>query len=205
MGGLSRRNLMRLGAGAGAAMAGIGLAGATRLFAADATAKGHLGALGQTALYTLDYPGDESVFSINLQVFPDDPTLLKNAGFKVFGPQKDKVYAVGGAQPGLRPNVSANLISKDRGTYQLHVYNYDPQQELDYELSVVRRSAPDRQQPGEAGAPVALGAAGGTPATAASTEMIMVDTHFHATPVWYDRVESALLHMNEQGVRYGCM
>ena len=35
--------------------------------------------------------------------------------------------------------------------------------------------------------------------------VVLVDTHFHATPVWYDRVESALLHMNEQGVRYGCM
>ena len=34
---------------------------------------------------------------------------------------------------------------------------------------------------------------------------MLVDTHFHATPVWYDRVESALLHMNEQGVRYACM
>src|SRR5438128_2253242 len=57
------------------------------------------------------------------------------------------------------------------------------------------------QLAGSAPTPLDLGG----PAGAAAGDVVLVDTHFHATPVWYDRVESALLHMNEQGVRYACM
>ena len=43
--------------------------------------------------------------------------MIQNAGFKVYGPVKDKVYVTGGYQGGMTPNVSGNVISQDSGTY----------------------------------------------------------------------------------------
>ena len=63
------------------------------------------------------YPEDQAVYTINLQVSPDRPELLERAGFRVYGPIADKHYVAGGAQPGLRPNVSGNLISQEPGEY----------------------------------------------------------------------------------------
>jgi hypothetical protein len=100
------------------------------------------GAGGRVALYRFSYPGDGSVYTINLQVTPDDATLLQNAGFRVYGPQPDKLHVTGGDQPGLVPNVSANLISGDAGTYTVEVYNYDPQRPVSYRLSLVKAPPP---------------------------------------------------------------
>src|SRR5439155_26612556 len=72
---------------------GIGVARPTptpaaTLGAPGAVLRGHLagGAGGHTAVHTFVYPGDESVYSINLQVVPDTPEVLAKAGFKVYGP-----------------------------------------------------------------------------------------------------------------------
>src|SRR5262245_10717415 len=115
--GPTRRDVIRGAVGAGAALLGAQiLAGRA---SAAAVVKGHLQPGGQVATYAISYPGDKSVYTISLQVFPDDAAVLQNAGFKVFGPQAGRTYATGGAQPGLRPNVSANLISADPGTYTI--------------------------------------------------------------------------------------
>jgi DMSO/TMAO reductase YedYZ molybdopterin-dependent catalytic subunit len=100
---------------------------------------GHLagGAGGHFALHTFEYPGDEAIYAINLQVRPDVQEVLDRAGFKVYGPVADKEYLTGGAQRELRPNVSGNLISAERGQYTVQVYNYHPSVAIDYELSVV--------------------------------------------------------------------
>jgi hypothetical protein len=79
---------------------------------------------GKTALYEFTYPGDQSVYTIGLNLTPNDPQIAKNAGFNVFGPTRDKVYATGGYQGGLTPNMSGNVIALEPGTYTIQVYNY---------------------------------------------------------------------------------
>src|SRR5689334_19416240 len=59
--------------------------------ATPGTIQGHLGPGGRVANYPIFYPGDKSVYTINLQISPDDSALLQNAGFKVFGPQAGKI------------------------------------------------------------------------------------------------------------------
>src|SRR5262245_48771208 len=80
---------------------------------------------GSFAKVEFIYPGDRSVYTVNLQISPDDAGLLKNAGFIVYGPNGEEVVR-GGAQPGKRPNVSANVISTRPGRYIVQIQNYDP-------------------------------------------------------------------------------
>ena len=113
--------------------------------------------------------------------------MLQNVGFKVFGPQAGRTYATGGAQPGLRPNVAGNLISTEPGPYTIQVYNFDPTTPIEYELGLASNRPEGEQVAGSAPTPLDLGGA-----PAAGGAVVLVDSHFHATPVWYDRVESAL-------------
>ena len=53
---------------------------------------------------------------------PDDASILQYAGFKVYTPS-GSLQVVGGAQPSLRPNVAADLISATRGRFTVQVYN----------------------------------------------------------------------------------
>src|SRR5207244_1867986 len=63
------------------------------------------------AYYWFDYPGDSSVYIVNLQVAPNQ--IVGNTGFRVYGPQKGTVYVTGVPQSSLVPNVSGNLVSRD--------------------------------------------------------------------------------------------
>lgn len=103
--------------------------------ASGASFSGHLRQGGTKALYTFDYPGDESVYTVNMQVTPDDAAVLKNAGFKVYAPSGSLVIA-GGAQRGLMPNVSGNVISRVPGTYTIEAYDFDPAVPIDYTISL---------------------------------------------------------------------
>jgi hypothetical protein len=78
------------------------------------------------AYYRFDYAGHGRVASVNLEVQPDLPTVLQNAGFRVYGPQRGRIYLASGLQPGLVPNVTGDLVSEDAGTYLVQVYNYAP-------------------------------------------------------------------------------
>ena len=64
--------------------------------------------------------------------------MLSNVGFHVYGPVSGNVYATGGAQPGMSPNVSGNLISTDRGHYVVQVCNYDPSVPISYAIALVQ-------------------------------------------------------------------
>ena len=125
----------------GAAPAPVGAPAAVA--AGAAALGGHLGAgaEGHFAKFAFSYPGDESVYTLNLQASPDDGALLAAAGFEVYGPDGSLVVR-GGAEPGLTPNVSANVISKVPGTYLVQVYNYHPAIPLDYQLSLVTGPPP---------------------------------------------------------------
>jgi sugar lactone lactonase YvrE len=102
------------------------------------TLPGQLGASasGRFAYYRFSYPGDKSVYTINLKVRPD--AVIGQAGFRVYGPQVGNVYARGGGQSSLPANVSANLVGIDRGEYLVQVYNYDPAAPVTFEVSLVR-------------------------------------------------------------------
>jgi hypothetical protein len=112
---------------------------------------GHLdaGSGGHFALYEFTYPGNREVYTINMQASPDNGQVLgeTKAGFKVYGPVKDKVYVIGGVQPGLQPNVTGNLISLDPGTYVVQVFNYNPGVAIDYTISLIAGPRPGEDGP----------------------------------------------------------
>jgi hypothetical protein len=83
---------------------------------------------GQFAYYTFVYPADGTTATVNMQVWPDDPAVLRNVGIKIYGPGQVTEYVSGGQRPGIRPNVSVDVVSEDaddRGTYLVQVYSYD--------------------------------------------------------------------------------
>src|SRR5438876_3600984 len=96
--------------------------------------RGRLNA-GRTAQYVFDYPGDQSVWTVEMQVLPDSASA--KAGFRVYSPN-GKILVIGGAQGGLTPNVSANVIGTVPGTYLLQTYNAtNPGFPVDYWIRVV--------------------------------------------------------------------
>jgi hypothetical protein len=97
---------------------------------------GHLTPNGSSAGFEFSYPGDSSVFTLNMHVTPDDPMVLRNVGFEVYNP-KGELVVKGGAQPGLFNNVSANVISTTPGTYFVKLFNWDPQTAIDYSIVLV--------------------------------------------------------------------
>jgi 6-phosphogluconolactonase len=138
--------------------AALGLAGLMPAFAEGSLdgagarpVGGHLGASasGRTTEYFFDYPGREEVYTIELQVLPDNQAVLDNAGFRVYGPG-GSVHVTGGAQRGLRPNVVANVIGVNRGRHVVQVYNYNREVAVDYQIRLVRG-----RQEGQEVAPVA--------------------------------------------------
>jgi 6-phosphogluconolactonase len=95
--------------------------------------RGRLGS-GRTAQYFFEYPGDESVYTIEMQVTPD--SAVERAGFRVYAPD-GRTQVIGGAQGGLQPNVSANVIARTRGRYLLQTYNDNQGFPIDYWIRVL--------------------------------------------------------------------
>lgn len=95
------------------------------------------GSGGHTTQFTISYPGNDVVYSIGLTVWPDDGGVLRNAGFRVYDAQGG-LQLTGGTQPGLDPNVSADLIRKERGVYVVQVYNYNETVPVEYTLRLAR-------------------------------------------------------------------
>ena len=101
--------------------------------------KGRLekGSAGNFATFEFNYPGDESVYTLNLNLLPDEDRVARAAGFKIYGPQKDKIYVTGEYRNKKVPNVSGDLITKEAGMYLVQVYNFSPDTAVDYEVSLV--------------------------------------------------------------------
>jgi 6-phosphogluconolactonase (cycloisomerase 2 family) len=89
---------------------------------------------GRTAHYLFDYPGDESVYTVEMQVTPD--SAVARAGFRVYAPD-GRTQVIGGAQGGLQPNVAGNVIATLRGRYLLQAYNDNPGLPVDYWVRVL--------------------------------------------------------------------
>jgi len=103
---------------------------------------------GQTATYPFFYPGDQTVWTIQMEVIPDG--AAGRAGFKVFNPT-GSVQVVGGAQNQLQPNVQANVVSVTRGTYVVQVYNDNPGLTVDYWIRVLPGRLEGQPVPAAAG------------------------------------------------------
>src|SRR5262245_30078836 len=124
-----------LAPGASALAADPQAGSASEAVALDRTLSGSLGP-GGFAYYRFFYPGDNSVATINLDVTPDDSFLLKNVGFNIYAPDGSLVVK-GGAQPGLSPDVLANVIDDSpsaKGHHIVQVYNYDPSRSFDFSI-----------------------------------------------------------------------
>jgi hypothetical protein len=102
------------------------------------------GPTGRYAYYRFTYPGGGRVASVNMQVEPAFPTVLQNAGFRVYGPQLGRIYLTSGLQPGLIPNVTGDLVSEDPGVYLVQVYNYTPTVPVAFRIWVTGLPAPDQ-------------------------------------------------------------
>ncbi|HZR01508.1 MAG TPA: hypothetical protein VFC93_22090 [Chloroflexota bacterium] len=120
-------------ASAGATPTPVGAAASS---AGASGAKGHLekGPDGHFAFFQLDYPGKRAVYTIDVRITPESSVAATWAGFRVYGPEKNRIYVRGGPQLGLPWNVSGNLIADAPGTYVVQVFNYDPNTGVDYEL-----------------------------------------------------------------------
>src|SRR5258708_6327292 len=112
---VSRKSVLRAAAGLagaalGAAPLAVAFAGPIDMGGARPLS-GRLAASssGTTASYTFDYPGREDVWTIEMQIWPDDQVVLGAAGFAIYNPN-GSLYGVAGSQRGLRPNVAANLV-----------------------------------------------------------------------------------------------
>jgi hypothetical protein len=81
---------------------------------------------GHYAYYKFSYPGGEVPYRVNIQASPDDGALLSKFSFRLYGPRQGHVYATGGAQRGLRPNVVGDLLVGEPGTYLVQVFNTNP-------------------------------------------------------------------------------
>jgi hypothetical protein len=97
----------------------------------------------QSDIFQFDYPGDESVYTINVQMYPDDGGVLANAGFEVFTPN-GTLQVKGGPQPKLQPNVSANVITRVPGTFTVKVFNNNPGVVVNYTVTLVT-NPPDKK------------------------------------------------------------
>jgi hypothetical protein len=101
---------------------------------------------GEFVLLQIDYPGgDNTLYTINMQVSPDDGTFLQNAGIEVYKPNGG-LQVRGGARQSLRPNVSVNIQGGMAGTYVAKVSNSDPRLTMNYLLDLISAPAdkPDK-------------------------------------------------------------
>jgi hypothetical protein len=95
------------------------------------------GTLGpnKSETFQLDYPGNEAVYTIDVQVTPDDEALLQRAGLRIYQPS-GALQVKGGTQPKLRPNVSANVITRVPGTYTVQLFNDNPGATISYTITL---------------------------------------------------------------------
>src|SRR5205823_1782411 len=85
--------------------------------------------------HPVDYPGNMTVYSIEVEIRPDNGQTLSKAGFQIFNPT-GSIPIKGGVQVSLVPNVSANIISSQRGRYVVQVFNYNTNIAIDYLIRV---------------------------------------------------------------------
>lgn len=98
---------------------------------------------GASELFSFLYPGDDSVYTVNAHISPGTGAILDRAGFQIFAPNGN-LQVKGGNQVDLRPNVSANVISRTKGIYVVKVFNDHPSVAVTFSLNLVK-NPPDKK------------------------------------------------------------
>lgn len=101
---------------------------------------------GAFAYYAIDYPGDESVITIELRFNPADPVTKLGIGFNVYGPNGYLIGA-GLALDNTNGNGVLRLEYADSNptTWLVQVYNYLPSATINY--VVVAEGLPETAEP----------------------------------------------------------
>jgi hypothetical protein len=76
-------------------------------------------------------PGFGRLHTVNVHV-----SSLDGVGFRVYGPTGGRVYARGGAQPGLVPNLSADVVADQPGEYLVQLHQAQPPRPIAYRVWV---------------------------------------------------------------------
>lgn len=92
-------------------------------------------AAGRFAWYRFT-KGPQPVITVDVEIHPDDPGVLRAAGFRVFGPNPNRDYGRGGVQRGHVPNVSGDVVDGEPGQYFVQVYNFNPGTHIGFALAV---------------------------------------------------------------------
>lgn len=99
---------------------------------------------GAFAFYKLDYPGDESVVTIELRYVPADPVTNAAVGFNVYGPNG---FFIGRGQmvedTGGDGVLQLEYADDNKATWLVQVYNYIPDHSISY--SIVAEGLPEAQ------------------------------------------------------------
>ena len=137
------------------------------------------GAGGSFVYYSFPYAGDNSTATINLNASSNDlaGSEADLIGFNAYGPNGD-LYAWSGQQPGMSPNLVGNLISMDKGTYIVQIYNYSDRP-MDFTLGITGLPSVAAPAPMMVAAPPMAAPAAAPPAMAApaaSMAPIRLDT-----------------------------
>jgi hypothetical protein len=74
-------------------------------------------------------PGFGRLHTVNVDV-----SSLEGVGFRVYGPSAGRVYARSGAQPGLVPNLSADVVADRPGEYLVQLHRTDPARPIAYRV-----------------------------------------------------------------------
>ena len=120
--------------------AAVSNAGSTAT-SASATLGGGTG--GQFHYYSFDYPG-EVEGTIDLRVGVTDQNTLKNIGYIVYGPVEGREYLKGSPSPESPSRLTGKLWTKEKGTFVIQVFNYNPSPDTTVPYTIQITGLPDR-------------------------------------------------------------
>jgi hypothetical protein len=97
---------------------------------------------GRFAFYNFAYPGG---WPVKIELKPDstDRIVLRNIGFKVYGPEPGKEYVVGRLEGDEWKGVG-DFWTNDQGTFLIQVYNYNPNPETVVGFALLGTGIPPR-------------------------------------------------------------
>jgi hypothetical protein len=113
----------------------------------DAPASGALtgSRAGAFEYYSIDYPGDLRVVTIELQFAPADPVTRLGFGFNVYGPNGFVIGRGAEGEDGDGEPLRLQYSDANKATWLVQIYNYIPGHRVSY--SLVARGLPQVQAP----------------------------------------------------------
>jgi hypothetical protein len=101
---------------------------------------------GSFAYYTIDYPGDLRVVTVELEFAPADPVTRLGVGLNVYGPGAYVIGQTSLEDPSSEDKLLTIRYSDDNeATWLVQVYNYIPNHTISY--SVMAKGLPEKVTP----------------------------------------------------------